>query len=164
MCRCIRVCVWVWMQVKARVSRSPGAGVQACDEPSLQSQDNFNQSKAVTQISQEHTIKSDSGPLEWRHPRPVLPEASLYGGKEGGAGFFFFSLCERFACLYVCLSCVCLVPVETRREQRSWFLRDVVWVGLFWLMAYNYVSCCSLHPPLSMLRPTLIIRTDNARA
>lgn len=79
------------MRVKARVSRSPGAGVQACDEPSLQPQDNFNQSKAA-QISREYTVKSDSGPLERRHPRPVLPEASLYGGEEGGAGFFFFPL------------------------------------------------------------------------
>lgn len=52
------------MRVKARVSRSPGAEVQACDEPSLQPQDNFNQSKAVVQISQEYTIKRDSGPLE----------------------------------------------------------------------------------------------------
>lgn len=82
----------MWMRVKARVSRSPGAGVQACDEPSLQPQDNCNQSKAVAHISREYTIKSDSGPLERRHPRPVLPEASLYGGEEGGAGFFFFPL------------------------------------------------------------------------
>jgi hypothetical protein len=53
--------------VAARGIRSPGAGVtDCCDEPSLQPQDNSTQGKAIVQIRQESTVKSDSGPLERR--------------------------------------------------------------------------------------------------